>query len=311
MMEARHLLLCRLLESLIAYFVFKYRDEFDHWLKMGEKLNWRRTKTKPEIPTSSKSTTTKKSYTKNPEKSLLMRKEGSSYFAKAGNGPNKTERLMKALECYNDALRHSLVTPAADSSPELEHTSVLFANRSAVFFEMSRYQNALHDIELALNFGYPSHLRWKILIRRASIFQQRKKFEEVLELVQVIKATLQPESQNMESISRKLNNLEEAAQQGLLTGMKQNTNIISEDQYQSKKLHNTTTYEENPDFEYASKSISLKFNSSAQRSVEAVTDLKFGDILFDEIPYASVLLPEYETTHCHHCHANTMLSIFP
>ena len=31
-------------------------------------------------------------------------------------------------------------------------------------------------------------------------------------------------------------------------------------------------------------------------------DLKIGSILFSEMPYASVLLPEHYLTHCHHCY---------
>ena len=37
------------------------------------------------------------------------------------------------------------------------------------------------------------------------------------------------------------------------------------------------------------------------RYVITTKPIKIGDVLFSEMPYASILLPEHYSSHCHHC----------
>lgn len=83
---------------------------------------------------------------KNEEQSLEKRKEGNKYF---GRG-----QWIDALELYNQCL--------CLAKKGSENISLAYANRSACFFKMKRYDECLKDIELAKKTGYPAGLMQKI-----------------------------------------------------------------------------------------------------------------------------------------------------
>lgn len=39
------------------------------------------------------------------------------------------------------------------------------------------------------------------------------------------------------------------------------------------------------------------------------SDVKIGTVLFSEMPYSSVLLPEHSASHCHHCYKQFRVAI--
>ena len=47
--------------------------------------------------------------------------------------------------------------------------------------------------------------------------------------------------------------------------------------------------------------LELKHENNRGRYVIANKPVKVGDVLFSELPYASILLPEHYSSHCHHC----------
>ena len=57
-----------------------------------------------------------------------------------------------------------------------------------------------------------------------------------------------------------------------------------------------------PDLAGASKILEVKASIGQGRHVTTREDLAVGDVLFSEVPYSSVLLPEHYSTHCHHCY---------
>lgn len=83
---------------------------------------------------------------KNDEESLQKRQQGNRYF---GLG-----QWVEALEFYNE----SLCLAKKDS----ENISLAYANRSACFLKMRRYDKCLGDIELAKTTGYPNALMKKL-----------------------------------------------------------------------------------------------------------------------------------------------------
>ena len=75
---------------------------------------------------------------------------------------------------------------APEGSPVL---SVLFANRSATLFKMSRFSDCVSDIEEALRFGYPDNLHYKVAERLNMDRWQREEEESVMlkcDLMQVL-----------------------------------------------------------------------------------------------------------------------------
>ena len=58
----------------------------------------------------------------------------------------------------------------------------------------------------------------------------------------------------------------------------------------------------NLNFSAASSILELKpAKPSKGRYVITTKPIKTGDVLFSELPYASILLPEHYSSHCHHC----------
>ena len=59
--------------------------------------------------------------------------------------------------------------------------------------------------------------------------------------------------------------------------------------------------EENSRLPGAASILEVKYEKNRGRYVTANKKVKVGDILFSELPYASILLPEHYSSHCHHC----------
>lgn len=89
-------------------------------------------------------------FTKNDAISLQRRKQGNERFGASG--------WNEAMEIYNASLRY-----AENGSPNI---SLAYANRSACFLKMKRYNECLIDIELAKEAGYPAHLMDKLEQRK-------------------------------------------------------------------------------------------------------------------------------------------------
>ena len=62
------------------------------------------------------------------------------------------------------------------------------------------------------------------------------------------------------------------------------------------------SYGSNPKFPSASSILEMKNNSNYKgRHVITTKPIKLGDVLFSEVPFASILLPEHYSSHCHNC----------
>ena len=62
------------------------------------------------------------------------------------------------------------------------------------------------------------------------------------------------------------------------------------------------THGSNTNFPSASSILEQKTASNYKgRYVITTKPIKIGDVLFSEMPYASILLPEHYSSHCHHC----------
>lgn len=85
--------------------------------------------------------------------------EKSSFFRKLGNVSFESNDFLDAIDIYGASL-----TLAENGTEAL---SLAFANRSASFFYLQKYDKCLIDIELAKKAGYPRKLMKKIVSREA------------------------------------------------------------------------------------------------------------------------------------------------
>lgn len=85
-------------------------------------------------------------------------------FRVAGNQEFKQKKWRSAMEYYNRSLLF-----AEDKS---ENMSLAYANRSACFFHMQKYNHCLKDIELAREHNYPKRLMQKLDEREVECVKQ-------------------------------------------------------------------------------------------------------------------------------------------
>lgn len=85
---------------------------------------------------------------KSNDKSIAFRKEGNENFSL------KTRNYFRALQLYNKSICYSL----CDS----ENIAIGYANRSAVLFELKKYQQCLENISMARKANFPDRLMHKL-----------------------------------------------------------------------------------------------------------------------------------------------------
>ena len=100
-------------------------------------------------------------------------------FRKLGNEHFVAKRYEEALLNYNESIRYA--PRVLDSEDGMDNDLALsYANRSAVFFHMNEYRSSLSDIDRALKFGYPKHLRHKLVERKLNCLMRLEWFQEAL-----------------------------------------------------------------------------------------------------------------------------------
>ena len=92
---------------------------------------------------------------KNPHESKVKREYGNKSY--------KEGKDLDALYLYTQAV---IAAPVDETTLQSRDLAVALANRSAVLFSLKAFNLALDDIRLALESGYPSELRYKLLERK-------------------------------------------------------------------------------------------------------------------------------------------------
>ena len=81
-------------------------------------------------------------------------------FFQKGKNIDALKHYNRCFDCYlNLKSQHRGLLSAPGESPVLP---VLFANRSAVLFKMTRFADCVADIDEALRLGYPENLKYKV-----------------------------------------------------------------------------------------------------------------------------------------------------
>ncbi len=85
-------------------------------------------------------------------------------------------KLAEAKALYTQSL---LYCPFNKEEPEKnKEYSIILANRSACLDALCLYESALQDISLALKYGYPKELKFKIYNRQGHALFQRKQYKD-------------------------------------------------------------------------------------------------------------------------------------
>lgn len=225
-----------------------------------------------------------------------------SKFAKSGGTASKLRDEGNAKFKIHDnegAIR--FYTESIICSPEYgPELSLGYGNRSAALYYVGQYDFCLKDIEMALKYRYPKNLEYKLHQRRGLCLTKLAKYSEARNAFQSAVTALESvpklPAEKKESIKRDIN--------ALMAETDSSSKQRSLSQESAEPVVQAPTepkYGTNETFPGASSILEIKESTIKGRHVIANKNVKVGDVLFSEIPYASILLPEHYSSHCHHC----------
>ncbi|CAG2179520.1 unnamed protein product, partial [Oppiella nova] len=216
--------------------------------------------------------------------------EKAKEFRVDGNDLFRGKRFQEAIDAYNQAI---VLASTPDSSHTAEANSELslgFANRSAVFYHLRQYDNCLSDICDAFKYEYPLNAT-KLLLRKVNCLVQKGCFGDAVDVVR-----------SQQFVDQSLDKQSETQMKALMDtieskGAKNRSNCIN-----NTIPKTDLKFVANELMPNASQSLQLCVSSTKGRHIVAKDDINISDVLFMERPYASVLLPQYYRSHCHHCY---------
>lgn len=178
--------------------------------------------------------------------------------------------------------------------------SLALANRSAALVHLKEFQLAVRDIELAIESNYPEKQRYKLYDRMGFCHQQmgetakaRVAFKTALDSLEVSDLEAAAVESWRTTLEKSLSKLSDRGKTASVGSNMESRNIKFPDLLGGP----------NPQIPNASKNLSMEVDENAGRYYVAAEDIKPGQTLVCEKPYAACLLPEKFTSHCHHCFA--------
>lgn len=197
----------------------------------------------------------------------------------------------------------------------LDHTTLALAlgNRSAALVHLKEYGTAVRDIQLALQSGYPENQKYKMYDRLGYCYQQlddparaRSAYTIALDCLE---STMQSAgTEEIESSTTTTAQFEKSKRSIQLSLSKLPSKVTTVKDPPSaiprgQSISDPPTLLGGPHPNLPSGSIALTLTSDehAGRYYKAAQDIKPGETLVYEAPYAACLLPDKFPSHCHHC----------
>ncbi|XP_012254183.2 SET and MYND domain-containing protein 4-like [Athalia rosae] len=221
----------------------------------------------------------------------LKSKEKAKHLRDQGNKQFQIKNYQASIPLYTKSAQYAPV--------ECDDLSIAIANRSAALYYMDNFEDCLKDIDLAISSGYPKKLQHKLYIRSAQCYlklKNRKKAEVALRKVEEIIKTY-----NEFPVDKKDDIIKEVSVLETFISQLENNAAIENTTNQSC-LRPDLAFGHNENFPYASAALDCKYTPQNGRYVVANRDIKKGDVLFVEKPFAFVLLDyEHPSSNCRHC----------
>ncbi|KDR23054.1 SET and MYND domain-containing protein 4-like isoform X2 [Zootermopsis nevadensis] len=195
----------------------------------------------------------------------------------------------------NEELETDFAENEDDTSVAL---ALALANRSAVLFSMSNYEACLSDIKQAMKYNYPNKLLYKLFERQGKCFQALGNLKSAMESLFDARKWLFSASalteEKKETIRLEIENFVQHLANSKTTEISHSLQI-------EQPLLPSCSYGKNHEILCASDCVELKFIPEMGRYIVATRDIRPGDVLVVEKPFASVLLPDCYWTHCYNC----------
>lgn len=179
----------------------------------------------------------------------------------------------------------------------LEKTTLALAlaNRSAVLVHLKEYRLAVRDIQLSLQSNYPEKQRYKLYDRMGYCHQQLGEPAKARVAYTVALDCLAESDLELHALENWRQTVEKSRSK--LASSSNPSNQPTTTVNELPELLGGT----HPTIPNASRNLSLKVDDNCGRYYVAADDIKPGQTLVCEKPYAACLLPGKFTSHCHHC----------
>ncbi|KAG7303944.1 hypothetical protein JYU34_010858 [Plutella xylostella] len=211
-----------------------------------------------------------------------------------GNGAVQKGDWGKALQHYSHALMNVPLK-------ETEEASILLANRSAALNHLDQHEDAISDIQKSLKLGYPRHLRYKVLERKARCLLVLKRNREAITAFQDTISALD-EATSLDKAKRtKLRTDAKIMLEMLHKGLKLAGNPKDPEPLRKVPPKAKLTGKANVEYPSLSVAVNIDYDDVRGRFATANRDIQAGEVLLVEKPYSGVLLAEYAKTHCQNC----------
>ncbi|XP_023288710.1 SET and MYND domain-containing protein 4-like [Orussus abietinus] len=206
--------------------------------------------------------------------------EASNFFREMGN---RTYIMSSISGSQLDLAWKAYSKSIARAPLRSKELALAYGNRSAVLFRFKKYKECVRDIERALNLDYPSHMKSILLLRKQVCLRnlQEPDYEE----------TFEEAHGSMKKMS-----LTECSD-----SVRMNRSDTVQGRVKGKEYHLPKIAACNSEVPFASDAVAVKYNDIFGRHLVAARDIKPGETLAVEKPYALMLNTEKMYTHCAQC----------
>lgn len=226
------------------------------------------------------------------EKASELRSEGNICFNR--------KQYAKAAEFYTQSILSAPFPDTPDAEGHTEELSLGFANRSAAYFHAGKYKRSLCDVRYAFELGYPNHLRYKLYLRKGQCYLRLGKPREALENFDMASKVLRRAGLDSRKHAQQMKEIDMFKQ--ACTNNKTPPVPSDEDDPDDESQVPSVVHGVHDSVPNCTSGVDILYSTEKGRFVVANRELRTGDAIFVEKPYASVLLPGHTKTHCHHCH---------
>ncbi|XP_064489866.1 SET and MYND domain-containing protein 4-like [Ornithodoros turicata] len=231
--------------------------------------------------------------------------ERASELRLAGNFHFSKKRYDRAIESYTQCVFSAPFPETTGAVARPEELSLGFANRSAAFFHSGMYREALHDVVNAFEVGYPSSLHYKLYLRKAQCQVRLGDTKEALDSYTNAKKCLSQSTLDSARMNEQLVKIE-LLETYCLDNAHLGTSADEEAYGHTPTALSGRSHEEVPP---GTSAVDVCHSPEKGRFTVANKDLLPGAVLSVEKPYASVLLPSFARSHCHHCHKEILNAV--
>ncbi|XP_018324993.1 SET and MYND domain-containing protein DDB_G0284059 [Agrilus planipennis] len=224
------------------------------------------------------------------ESAKAEKEKGNSFYSK--------KNLKNAIVCYSKGI---IICPQdSDSSKEL--LAILAANRSAVLYEMNKTEEAIRDIEYALEDAKcPKNILYKLYIRKGKCLLAQQDKEAATLAFEKARDFLSEASLKESALNDRKKEIADS--------LKIAQNINCNKNVKSNRNNPELNFPRNKKFNGAHSLVDFSEDVDQGRFAVAKEDLPVGTVVVEEKPFCSVLAKDYHTKNCQNCIKSVKLPI--